>query len=168
MHLRKIDSLYLIVTALESGAIVLCWTFVVMLSIHILLALLIHGILHETYFEVSKFDEQTLVFEYYGTFSRAFFTMFEITLANWPTSCRLLIEEVSELFIIYALLHKMILGFAVIGVVNAVFVQETFKSASADDVVMIAQSSRKAEVHARKMRHLFFRGGCEWGRPCHY
>ncbi|CAK0894528.1 unnamed protein product [Prorocentrum cordatum] len=91
----------------------------------------------------------------YGSFSRAFLTMFEISLANWPESCRVLVEDVHELFIIYALLHKMILGFAAVGVVNAVFTQETFKVATLDDGVMVAQTRRRQRAHRQKMETLF-------------
>ena len=50
----------------------------------------------------------------FGSFSRSLFTMFELTLANWPTASRVMMEEVHELWFIYAVAHKMMLGFAVI------------------------------------------------------
>merc|ERR1712060_322446 len=56
---------------------------------------------------------------------------------------------------IYSVLHKMLLGFAVIGIVNGVFVQETFKVATLDDAVMVRQAYRKEKTHIAKMKRLF-------------
>eukprot|EP00928_Gymnodinium_smaydae_P053622 TRINITY_DN3756_c0_g1_i1.p1 TRINITY_DN3756_c0_g1~~TRINITY_DN3756_c0_g1_i1.p1 ORF type:complete len:183 (-),score=33.02 TRINITY_DN3756_c0_g1_i1:248-796(-) len=81
--------------------------------------------------------------------------MFEITLANWPTACRVLSENVSEWFMPMAIMHKLCIGFAVVGVINGVFMQETFKVASLDDRIMMRQKKRANEIHARKMGRLF-------------
>eukprot|EP00438_Fugacium_kawagutii_P034122 Skav214381 [mRNA] locus=scaffold4284:94835:110044:- [translate_table: standard] len=42
------------------------------------------------------------------------FSMFEITLANWPPVSRLLAENVSEWFMLFGVLHKLAIGFAVV------------------------------------------------------
>jgi len=42
--------------------------------------------------------------------------MFEITLANWPPVSRLLAENVSEWFMLFGVLHKLAIGFAVVSV----------------------------------------------------
>lgn len=44
--------------------------------------------------------------------------MFEITLANWPPVSRLLAENVSEWFMLFGVLHKLAIGFAVVSVVS--------------------------------------------------
>ena len=44
--------------------------------------------------------------------------MFEITLANWPPASRLLVENVSEWFMLFGVLHKLTIGFAVVSVVS--------------------------------------------------
>ena len=42
--------------------------------------------------------------------------MFEVTLANWPPAARLLAENVSEWFMLFGVLHKLAIGFAVVSV----------------------------------------------------
>jgi hypothetical protein len=49
----------------------------------------------------------------------------------------------------------MILGFAVIGIINGIFVQETFKVAAVDNSVLVRQTLRRQKVHREKMRRLF-------------
>lgn len=81
--------------------------------------------------------------------------MFEITLGNWPPVCRLLSEKVSEWFMLLCILHKLVIGFAVVGVINGVFIQETFKVASSDNQIMMRQKERSYKLHEMKMRQLF-------------
>merc|ERR1719305_1778708 len=82
-------------------------------------------------------------------------SMFELTLANWPPVSRLLVEEVSEWFSVICVGHKLTLGFAVLGVINGVILQETFKVASTDDMIMVRQKKREKEVLIQKMKKLF-------------
>merc|ERR1711865_467181 len=77
------------------------------------------------------------LYKYFGSFSRCLLSMFELTLANWPPVTRLLQEEVSEWFMPICLIHKLTIGFAVVGVINGVILQETFKVASTDGMIMM-------------------------------
>lgn len=94
------------------------------------------------------------MYEYFGTFSRCFLSMFELALANWPTPTRILTEELSEWFILICLCHKLTIGFAVVGVINGVILQETFKVAGSDDVIMMRQKQKEVKMIQDKMRSL--------------
>lgn len=98
--------------------------------------------------------DQQIVYTYFGTSLRAIFTMFEVTLGNWPPACRILAERVSESFFIIGIIHKLSIGFAAVGVMNAVFMQETFKTAAMDDNVMVRQKRRAKQKHFEKMQNL--------------
>lgn len=151
------EGLFLMATALADSMMTTAWTFVLFFVVHAMLALFINQVLNEFYFESesSGSEEQLLVYEYFGSFTRAFLTMFEITFDNWSNGVRALVNNVSEVFIIYAVLHKTILGFAAIGVLGAVFVQETFQVAEMDDNLIVRQQARKESMHAAKMQRLF-------------
>merc|ERR1712062_438979 len=82
-------------------------------------------------------------------------SLFEITLGNWVPVCRLLIENVSEYFMAVCLLHKLTIGFAVVAVINGVFMQETFKCAASDDRIMVRQKEQALKVFRQKMNMLF-------------
>jgi len=109
-----------------------------------------------SYFESDNDPEtQRKVFAYFGTFSRSMLTMFEITLGNWVPVARLLHDGVNEWFMVFSLFHKLTMGFAVLGVINGVFIQETFKVAACDDTLMLLQKQRALKLHATKMKNLF-------------
>jgi len=92
---------------------------------------------------------------YFGTFARAMFTMFECTLGNYGPIARALIENVSPWFMVGCLIHKLFIGFAILGVINGVFIQETFKVASYDDHILLMQKKRAGQIHAQKMAAFF-------------
>lgn len=151
------ESLFIISTSLKDSVSTTGWSFLFLLVVHFLLALFLNQILSEFYFVSGPSDDtdQSMVFEYFGSFSRSFLTMYEITFGNWPTPIRVLTEHVDEIFLVYGVVHKTILGFAAIGVLSAVFIQETFKVAQMDDNLMVRQTMRRERMHSLKMRRLF-------------
>merc|ERR1719162_1257454 len=121
-------------------------------------ALFLTQILHAYYFHevsTSSPEKQHKLYEYFGSFTRCLMSMFELTLANWPPVTRLLAEEVSEWFMLLCVAHKLTIGFAVIGVINGVILQETFKIAATDDMLMVRQKKRGAALFRKKMMALF-------------
>lgn len=160
-RIQQFDSLYLMSTAIRSSSGILGWTAALLFLIQMLFALVFNQLLYGFYFSDSvstdEFvkDQQEIVYTYFGTFSRSLLTMFEITLANWPPVCRVLTENVSEWLMIFFLVHKVTMGFAVIGVINGVLMQETFKVASYDDTIMMRTKQKAMQNHIRKMQLLF-------------
>eukprot|EP00438_Fugacium_kawagutii_P006228 Skav208377 [mRNA] locus=scaffold3508:24674:26189:+ [translate_table: standard] len=106
---------------------------------------------------LSRYDvkDRHAVFAYFGTCSRAILSMFELTLGNWPVIARILQDKVSEWYFAFSIAHKVTIGFAVIGVINGVFMQETFKVAGSDDKIMMRQRDREKKLHTKKMKRLF-------------
>eukprot|EP00435_Cladocopium_sp_Y103_P068320 s187_g31.t1 len=75
--------------------------------------------------------------------------------ANWGPPCRVVVENISEWFSVFFLLYRCVLGFAVLNVVNAVFVQQTMKTASSDEELAFKQKERDVAMYTRKVRKLF-------------
>merc|ERR1719336_1029784 len=126
-----------------------------------MMALILSQFLQEFYFK-GEYGQGVLsqemearhhqVFTYFGTFNRAYFSMCELTLANWPVAIRVLAENSSEWFFWFGMAYKLSIGFAVIAVVQGVFMQETFKVAQMDDVLMVMQKDRAAKLQTLKMK----------------
>mmetsp|Transcript_4907 Transcript_4907/g.9918 ORF Transcript_4907/g.9918 Transcript_4907/m.9918 type:complete len:272 (-) Transcript_4907:38-853(-) len=95
------------------------------------------------------------VYLHYGTFTRTFLTMFEIMFANWSPPCRVLVEHISELFSLFFLFYRCVLGFAVLNVVNAVFIQQTMKTANSDEELAFRQKQKDWATYANKVKKLF-------------
>lgn len=155
--MKGMDSLYLITTSLGSSFSILAWTIVLFLILQITVALLISSIVSEYYLNDldAPLEKRKAVFIYFGTITRATFSLFELTLANWPPIIRVLSENVSEVFMLLGVMHKLTVGFAFVGVVNGVFMQETFKVAKTDNRNMVRQKQRDMETHFQKMKMFF-------------
>jgi len=150
------DALYIMTTAMSGSLVVLFWSFVLLLVVQTTIAPSLTQILAGFFKNTDVPVAQRLeVFEYFGTASRSMFTMFELTLANWTIVGRSLSENVSEYFAIFNVGYKLVIGFAAVGIINAVFIQETFKVASSDDTVMMRQKERDRRLHTKKMKTLF-------------
>jgi len=151
-RIQAFDKLYLISTALGSSMSILGWTCVLFLLIQMMVALLLTNLLAEYYLQDvnEPLGNRQTVYTYFGTFSRSMFSMFEITLGNWPPMSRILSEHVSEFFMFFGVLHKLTVGFAFVGVVNGVFMQETFKVAATDDGIMLRAKKLMIKTHMKK------------------
>lgn len=158
--LEQCDMLYVMTTAVKGMKSIVVWSIFMLSVILMACSLFLSQYLHAVVFNKVATDEaglasQQQLFKYFGTFSRCMLSMFEITLANWTPVARLLAEEVSEWFCIISILHKLSIGFAVIGVINGVIMQETFRVSATDNMVMVRQRRREKAALKAKMEALF-------------
>lgn len=146
------DSLVVMTTALQGSMSALFWVAILLLVVQMMFALFLNQILMN-YMEDESQDpkDRQQIFEYFGTFSRAMLTMFELTLGNWVPVARTLQENVSGFLVAFSIAHKVSLGFACVGVVNGVFMQETFKVAQSDDAMLMRGAENRRKMHVKKM-----------------
>eukprot|EP00403_Amphidinium_massartii_P023276 CAMPEP_0178402476 /NCGR_PEP_ID=MMETSP0689_2-20121128/16863_1 /TAXON_ID=160604 /ORGANISM="Amphidinium massartii, Strain CS-259" /LENGTH=608 /DNA_ID=CAMNT_0020023381 /DNA_START=26 /DNA_END=1852 /DNA_ORIENTATION=- len=169
------DSLFLLTVALKGGVGVLFWALVYLTMLQMTLAVIATAAIHSFYLEdasvsgssVSDCSDSTesqqvqVVFDYFGTTTRAFLTMFEMTLANWPPVCRVMADALGEWWIILAVCHKLVMGLGLVGIFNAAVMQEIFKAAGQDANVIVRDRMRARERTLRTLNELF---RCNHGR----
>jgi len=153
---EKYDALYLMITSIKGSVAALLWSSILLLVVQTTLSLLLSTVLED----FMRSDDQTtsskaLVYKYYGTFTRSMLTMFEITLGNWVPVTRSMMTNVSDFYVVFALLHKFFLGFAVVMVITGVFIRETVHCAQTDNTIMLNQMERSSKLHVKKMTVLF-------------
>mmetsp|Transcript_25761 Transcript_25761/g.60159 ORF Transcript_25761/g.60159 Transcript_25761/m.60159 type:complete len:1130 (-) Transcript_25761:48-3437(-) len=155
-RIQEFSSLYLMTTAIKASLSALFWSIALLFTGLVLIALLLNATLGD-YFDDDGIPEAERheVYRYYGTFSRTMLTMFEFALANWITPARALTENVNELYMIFAIAHKVLIGFAMLTVLTGVFIQETFNVAESDDTIMVNHRNRMIRTHFKKMNMLF-------------
>mmetsp|Transcript_6693 Transcript_6693/g.14671 ORF Transcript_6693/g.14671 Transcript_6693/m.14671 type:complete len:660 (-) Transcript_6693:20-1999(-) len=151
------DSLYLLHAALKGSIGILTWSLLYLFVVQITLALVVSQYIKEFYLNCENVphSQRVEVYQYFGTFSYATLTMFEMTMANWPPVCRVMMLYVSEWWVVFALAHKLIVGFAVVGIINGVVMQETFKAAAQDKDVMVRDKRKAVDKVRRRLRTVF-------------
>jgi len=148
--------LNLMLTSLKAGVAVGIWAILILFILQMAAAMFLTQIL-QGYIEDETMpeDKRLEVYVLFGNFTRSVVSMFMVTLANWAPACRLLFENVSQLYGIFFVLYKLSVGFAVLNVINGVFLHETFKVAQHDDEIMISSRAQANAVYVDKLRSVF-------------
>eukprot|EP00930_Biecheleria_cincta_P001177 TRINITY_DN102344_c0_g1_i1.p1 TRINITY_DN102344_c0_g1~~TRINITY_DN102344_c0_g1_i1.p1 ORF type:complete len:677 (-),score=119.31 TRINITY_DN102344_c0_g1_i1:514-2511(-) len=151
----SLHSLQLLIKCLWASFDMLFWSFCLLTVIQCVAGIVV-SLLAQSYMQDEQVDPEARrqVFRYYGTFTRTFLTMFEILFANWAPACRILVET-NESFSLFFLIYRCVIGFAVLNVVNAVFVQQTLKTASSDEELQFRQKQIEVDKYTRKVRQFF-------------
>ncbi|CAE8646917.1 unnamed protein product [Polarella glacialis] len=153
---NALQSLELLLKCLVASVNMLCWSFILLFVVQCIAGMIIANLVR--YYisdESNSWETRRALFIYYGTFTRTSLTMFEILFANWAPACRVLVENVSEWFSIFFLLYRCVLGFALINVLNAVFVQQTLKPASTDEDLAFKQKQKDQVKYTQKVKKMF-------------
>eukprot|EP00435_Cladocopium_sp_Y103_P042583 s1127_g11.t2 len=153
---QVLESLQLLLKCIYASLRILFWSLVLLLIIQCSAGMTISYMLSDymtddTADPVARFA----VFRYYGTFTKTLLTMFEVLFANWAPACRVLIDNVSEWYSLVFIVYRCFVGFAVLNVVNAVFVQSTMKVAQADEEVVAREKARTQETYQKRVTTLF-------------
>lgn len=109
--------------------------------------------------EVSQTLERRLwAWTYYGTSVRATYTMFEVTLSGcWPNYVRLLLETTDTLtallYGLFFMAYILLVVFAIIRVITAIFLKETMDACNTDNVD--TERAHKRRAYLRKLENMF-------------
>jgi hypothetical protein len=156
--IEMMDSLQLMTTAISASVSALFWAVALLFVMQSFVALILTNMLRNEYLQHSdaelSIEQKLVLFEYFGTYARSMLSTFELMLANWPPICRFLTENLNEGWMVVVVAYKLTFGFAFVGVINAVFMQETLNVTVTDDSIMIKARSRAQMVHRRKMQKL--------------
>lgn len=152
------DDLQLMVKALKAGAPVLIWVFILVGPALACVSLgMTYSLVDFIADEGNKREDRVECFNLFGTFTRSFLSMFEVTFGNWAPICRFLYTRVDERFALFFMCYQLGMGVAVLRIVYGVFLHVTFRCAAADENLMIAQKSREEKKFAHQIRDLFNR-----------
>eukprot|EP00930_Biecheleria_cincta_P038986 TRINITY_DN26803_c0_g1_i1.p1 TRINITY_DN26803_c0_g1~~TRINITY_DN26803_c0_g1_i1.p1 ORF type:complete len:580 (-),score=102.46 TRINITY_DN26803_c0_g1_i1:204-1943(-) len=153
---KVLDVLSLLIKCIEASMTMLFWTLCVLCAIQVIAGMMISN-LTRAFLEDQTADVEArqAIFRYYGTFTRTILTMFEVLFANWSPPCRVLMDNVAEEFFVFFLVYRCLVGFAVLNVVNAVFVQQTMKVAQNDEDIVYRQREKAQSSYTSKLKRLF-------------
>jgi hypothetical protein len=153
---KVMENLVLILRCIRASVTTLCWSFVLLGTVQCVAGMVFSQLVRPALLDESvNLTARQELFRYYGSFSRSILTMFEVTLANWSPPCRVLVDYIGEEYTVIFLLYRCFAGFAILNVVQAVFIQSTMKVAQEDNDVMIMDRKRAQESYKRKLVHLF-------------
>jgi len=155
---EQMEAIMIMAAALRRCVDSASWAIIILFGCLSVFALLITSIVRDRYLSEDSslnHDQKVQAFKYFGSYARSMLSMFELALANWTPISRFLTENVHEWWMIFLVLYKLTIGFAMIGILNSVFMQETFQATELDNDIMVAKKRRADAAHRKKMMDLF-------------
>lgn len=149
--MSEFDSLFLLLKSISASIDALIWSLLILFFVQAGSALFLCQMLSA---DMENNDDDSVrdgLFMYFGTFSRAMMTMFEITLANWVPTCRFLMENIHEAYFLFYLMYRCMFCFAVLKVIAAVFISETNRVLACDVELTLMKAAREKAEFTRKL-----------------
>eukprot|EP00931_Biecheleriopsis_adriatica_P004985 TRINITY_DN106565_c0_g1_i1.p1 TRINITY_DN106565_c0_g1~~TRINITY_DN106565_c0_g1_i1.p1 ORF type:complete len:526 (+),score=73.12 TRINITY_DN106565_c0_g1_i1:29-1606(+) len=156
-HVEFFEAFTLIIRSLKKSISSLVWSSAFMIGCVLIMSLATCQIVVPFCEDDSLQKEHRMrIYERFGTLTKTILTMFESTIGNWgPTAWNLVDNTQQEFFGAYCILYKLSMGYAVVNVINAVFLRQTMKCADAIDDFTIAQQKKVRENYINKLAGLF-------------
>mmetsp|Transcript_87344 Transcript_87344/g.159643 ORF Transcript_87344/g.159643 Transcript_87344/m.159643 type:complete len:782 (-) Transcript_87344:158-2503(-) len=154
--LEAFDSLFLLVKALHASVHAMTYSFVMIMILQVVVGMFMCQMLQPLCLD-DDLDVKVRkdIFKFFGTFSRAMLSMFEITLANWVPCCRLLVEEVNQAWMLFFIFYRCMFCFALVKVISAVFITETNRVLASDDELFLMRQKRDRDSYTQKLSKMF-------------
>ena len=155
MHVFR--QLKLLVRTCVASIGALFWSLVLLLLLNIAFALMISQALQTFILDDSAdMDARLQMNDWYGSFTKSFYTIFEVTHSgSWPSRVRPVLESVDPWYAALFLPYIALVVFAIIRVVTALFIKETLASAANDAELVIEETRRYALEYQKKLEELF-------------
>eukprot|EP00747_Dinoflagellata_sp_TGD_P119330 gnl/TRDRNA2_/TRDRNA2_172999_c4_seq22.p1 gnl/TRDRNA2_/TRDRNA2_172999_c4~~gnl/TRDRNA2_/TRDRNA2_172999_c4_seq22.p1 ORF type:complete len:606 (-),score=93.26 gnl/TRDRNA2_/TRDRNA2_172999_c4_seq22:52-1869(-) len=145
--LSSLEALFVLIRSIKASMGALFWSFILLSIMQVMCALLLCQLLAGFIAdETQDEDQRKWIFNYFGTFTNALVSSFELSLANWVPICRFLKTNVSEWWALFLVVWRCMVCFAVVKTITAVFISETNKAASEDmDIIMMKKAKERAK-----------------------
>lgn len=152
--LELFEKLRILVNTVTASFAALFWSMVLLSAVMLVAALFLCQVLQTSLLDPTV-DGATKewVYRYYGTPSRATWTVFELTFSGgWPQYVRPLVEQISVAFAFFFFAYISTVVFAMFRIITALFLKDTLAVANRDTDTMIHEKMREKAAYARKLR----------------
>ena len=148
--LELFHTLRVLIGTIASSFFCLFWSMIILFILQIVVALLLCQSVQDYILnDGSDFKTRQWVNQYYGSSSKALYTMFELTFSGcWPNYARPLVEDVHVGYSIIFVVYVTAVVFAVTRIITALFLKDTMRIAQ-QDAQMMVQEKMMEKVQAR-------------------
>lgn len=154
---KNLQQLRLLGDVLSKCLSPLMWALLVLGIIMVGTGVLMSQLLLEYVLDTTQdLEKRQWVYEYYGTALKATYSVFEATFSgSWPLLARNLIRDVSEWYCIFWIAYQVVIGFAVMRVIGALFLNETIRAANSDGEAEVLRKMKEKEAFSQKVYQFF-------------
>jgi len=149
--------LRVLIQTIASSFLALMWSMVlltmILVSCGMFMAQLMEGFIKDP---SGDYDLRLWAYRYYGSGAKSVYTMFEATMSGcWPTYARRMIEEVSPWYALFWVVFVVIVVFAVIRVMGALFLSATLRAAGEDEDMAMMRRLKEKEKYRDRLYAFF-------------
>jgi len=133
------------------------WSMLILFIFMLVSSLLVCQLLQETITD-SNVDDEIREFSrrYYGTSSKALYTIFEVTFSGcWPNYARPLIEKLHPLWAIFWAIYVTFVVFTLIRIIYALLLKDTMQAATNDADQVVQERMAQTKSMLAKLETLF-------------
>lgn len=155
---RFFANLRVLVGAVAASFLALFWSMVLLTVVMLIAALSLSQLLGPSIRDEHKLTlpVREWVYRYYGTPARALYTVFEMTFSGcWPNYARVLVEDVSSLYVIFFAIYIAGVVFALTRIITAIFLKDTMAIANNDADMQIQMKIKEKRTYATKLQQFF-------------
>jgi len=155
--LELFQQLRVLMTTIVLSFMSIFWSMMI-LAIFILLGSLLLCQVVQDFIMDDTADPDMLIWvnRYYGTSSKAFYTMFEATFSGcWPTYARPLIEQINAWFALFFVVYVTFVVFTLIRIIYALLLKDTMQAAASDTDQVVRDKMRETKALAAKLAGMF-------------
>merc|ERR1711920_228114 len=144
-------------SSIVTSVMALFWSMLLLVLLMFISALFLCQILQPAILEGDMTDERREgIYDFYGTPTRAFWTLFEVTLGGQGSSLfRPLTQSLHWAFSIFSLFYLSFVSFAVISIIQALFLKDTLDQAVNDSEAMIQNQLDAKQKYCQKLGEIF-------------
>eukprot|EP00746_Dinoflagellata_sp_MGD_P141637 gnl/MRDRNA2_/MRDRNA2_74716_c0_seq1.p1 gnl/MRDRNA2_/MRDRNA2_74716_c0~~gnl/MRDRNA2_/MRDRNA2_74716_c0_seq1.p1 ORF type:complete len:374 (+),score=51.21 gnl/MRDRNA2_/MRDRNA2_74716_c0_seq1:2-1123(+) len=156
--MRMFRQLRILLHAIKMSLSALFWSIALLTVIEVVAAIFMAQSLQPWLQDGTQdMDDQQAVYNYFGTFGRAFISFFELTIAPgaWSAMGRLIIYRVNGAYAIFFFLYVAGITFAIVTVIRAIFLKETLASANSDSDIVVAELAHEKGKMVKRLRNVF-------------
>jgi len=155
--LELFHTLRVLISTIASSFFCLFWSMIILFILQIVAALLLCQSLQEYILDESGDNNMRLwVNNYYGSSSKALYTMFEFTFSGcWPNYARPIVEEVHFAYAFLFILYVTAVVFAVTRIITALFLKDTMRIAQQDAEMMVQEKMREKLQVVDTLKEIF-------------
>jgi len=142
-------------TLASMGAFV--WSILLLLMWQISLALVLSQLFHSWIVdEANDLDARMWMNSKFGDFFKTLYTSFELTYSGgWPNILRPVLDSAGLYYMIVLLIYVIVVNFAVVRIISALFLKETLAWAANDTQTAIEEKSEQRKRIAQHVQKLF-------------
>jgi hypothetical protein len=153
---KVLESLHILMKCIRASLSTLFWSLCLLMMVQSMIGMVGCQLAQDYIRDLNNPEEKRWeLYMYLGTFSRSLITMFEIHMANWITPCRVIMETMGESYGSIFVFYRCVMGFSLMNVIGAVFVQQTMAVAQQDSDIMILKKQQEHKHYSSKLKELF-------------